>query len=58
MAVYKTTSSQVIIRKIFRDLRPDKDHWIDDAVEWIGEALEHIGAASQLVQKQCILTRK
>ena len=56
MAVYKTTSSQVIIRKIFRDLRPDKDHWIDDAVEWIGEALEHIGAAAQLCQKQCVLT--
>ena len=51
----RTISSKVIIRKIFRDLRPDKDNWIDDAVEWIGEALEHIGAASQLCQKQCIL---
>ena len=35
MAIYKTTSSQTIIRKIFRDLRPDGDNWIDDAVEWI-----------------------
>ena len=55
MAVYKTVSSKTIVRKIFRDLRPSKDHWIDDAIEWIGEALEHIGAAAQLCQKQCIL---
>lgn len=55
MAIYKTISSQVIIRKIFRDLRPDKDNWLDDAIEWIGEALEHIGAATQLCQKQCVL---
>ena len=55
MAVYKTKSSKTIIRKIFRDLRPKNDDWIDDAIEWIGEALEHIGAASQLCQKQCVL---
>ena len=56
MALYKTISSKVIIRKIFRDLRPEDDNWIDDAIEWMGEALEHIGAAPQLVQKQCVLT--
>ena len=56
MAVYKTISSKTIIRKIFRDLKPSKDHWIDDAIEWLGEALEHIGAAPQLNQKQCVLT--
>ena len=56
MAVYKTISSKAIIRKIFRDLRPSNDNWIDDGIEWIGEALEHIGAAPQLVQKQCVLT--
>ena len=55
MAIYKTISSKVVIRKIFRDLKPSKDNWIDDAVEWIGEALEHIGASSQLCQKQCVL---
>ena len=55
MAVYKTISSKVIIRKIFRDLKPEDDNWIDDAIEWIGEALEHIGAATQLCQKQCVL---
>ena len=55
MAVYKTISSKRIIRKIFRDLKPSNDNWIDDAVEWIGEALEHIGAAGQLCQKQCVL---
>ena len=56
MAVYKTTSSKTLIRKIFRDLKPDRDNWIDDAIEWIGEALEHIGSATQLNQKQCVLT--
>ena len=55
MAVYKTKSSKTIIRKIFRDLKPQDDNWIDDAIEWIGEALEHIGAASQLLLKQCVL---
>ena len=55
MAIYKTISSKVLIRKIFRDLKPSKDNWIDDAIEWIGEALEHIGASPQLCQKQCVL---
>ena len=55
MSIYKTISSKVLIRKVFRDLKPSKDNWIDDAVEWIGEALEHIGAAPQLCQKQCVL---
>ena len=52
----KTISSKAIVRKIFRDLRPGHDTWIDDAIEWIGEALEHIGATGQLMQKQCVLT--
>ncbi len=55
MSIYKTISSKVLIRKVFRDLKPSKDNWIDDAIEWIGEALEHIGAAPQLCQKQCVL---
>ena len=54
MAVYKTTSSKTIIRKVMRDLKPNNAHWVDDAIEWIGEALEYIGAATQLVQKQCV----
>jgi hypothetical protein len=58
MAVYKTKSSKTIIRKIFRDLKPQDDNWIDDAIEWVGEALEHIGSATQLLQKQCVLTIK
>ena len=52
----KTISSKAIIRKIFRDLRPAHDTWIDDAIEWIGEALEHIGATGQLTIKQCVLS--
>tara|TARA_R100000700_G_C3176805_1_gene151806 strand:- start:1119 stop:2003 length:885 start_codon:yes stop_codon:yes gene_type:complete len=58
MSIYKTISSKTVIRKIFRDLKPDRDNWIDDAIEWIGEALEHIGAAAQLCQKQCVLEVK
>tara|TARA_R100001463_G_scaffold17061_7_gene44029 strand:- start:10686 stop:11579 length:894 start_codon:yes stop_codon:yes gene_type:complete len=58
MAIYKTISSKALIRKVFRDLKPQDDNWIDDAVEWIGEALEHIGAAPQLCQKQCVLEIK
>jgi hypothetical protein len=58
MAVYKTKSSKTVIRKIFRDLKPGDDNWIDDAIEWIGEALEHIGSATQLCQKQCVLNVK
>jgi len=56
MAIYKTISSKAVIRKIFRDLKPHNDNWVDDAIEWIGEALEHIGAAPQLSQQQCVLT--
>jgi len=58
MAIYKTISSKAVIRKIFRDLKPQNDNWVDDAVEWIGEALEHIGAAPQLCQKQCVIDIK
>lgn len=54
--IYKNKSSQSIIRKVFRDLKPTNDNWTDDAVEWIGEALEHIGASPQLVTKNTILT--
>ena len=55
MAIYKTTSSQVIIRKVMRDLAPEDPNWIHDAVEWIGEALEHIGASAQLEKKTCLV---
>ena len=58
MAIYKTISSRVIIRKLFRDLRLQNDNWVDDAIEWIGEALEHIGASTQLVLKNCVLDVK
>lgn len=58
MAIYKNISSKGVIRKIFRDLNPNTDNWIDDAIEWIGEALEHIGASPQLVTKTAILTIK
>ena len=40
--IYKNISSKAIIRKVFRDLNPNGDNWIEDAIEWIGEALEHI----------------
>ena len=58
MAIYKTISSKAVIRKVFRDLKPHNDNFIDDAIEWIGEALEHIGAATQLCKKNCVLDIK
>jgi hypothetical protein len=56
MATYKTTSCKTVIRKVFRDIKPEDDNWVYDAIEWIGEALEHIGASTQLCRKQCVLT--
>ena len=55
MAVYKNISSKALIRKVMRDLKPNTDNWVDDAIEWIGEALEHIGAASQFCTKKTVL---
>lgn len=55
MGIYKHSSSKGIIRKVMRDLRPNDDNWIDDAIEWIGEALEHIGASAQLCTKKSVL---
>ena len=56
MAVYKTISSKAVIRKVFRDLKPNDADWIDDAIEWIGEGLEHIGASAQLINRNKVLT--
>lgn len=58
MAIYRTESSKIIIRKVFRDLRIQHSNWIDDAIEWIGEALEHIGSSAQLATKTCVLPVK
>ena len=55
MAIYKTTSAQVILRKVMRDLNPEGADWLDDGIEWIGEALEHIGASAQLESRTCIV---
>ena len=56
MSIYKHSSSKGIIRKVMRDLKPNDDNWVDDAVEWIGEALEHIGASAQLCTKKSVIT--
>lgn len=40
---YKTVSSEAIIAKIHRDLKPRDASWEIDAIEWIGEAMEFIG---------------
>ena len=55
MAIYNNISSKAIIRKVMRDLKPNSDNWVDDAIEWIGEALEHIGSSSQLCTKKRVL---
>lgn len=51
---YKTQSSQVVLSKIYRDLKPKDSSWEVDAIEWIGEALEFIGYFSgfELKEKQ------
>jgi len=56
--IYKHTSSKSIIRKVMRDLKPNDDNWVDDAIEWIGEALEHIGTSAQFVTKKTVLNIK
>lgn len=54
--IYKNISCKYVISKIFRDLKPQDDNWIDDAIEWIAEAMEHIGSYSQLEYKAKSLT--
>jgi len=58
MAIYKHVSSKEIVRKVFRDMKPNTADFVHDAIEWIGEALEHIGAAPQLCRKQCVIDIK
>ena len=53
--IYKNISSKAIVRKVFRDLNPSGDNWIEDAIEWIGEALEHIGSTAQFGTKRCVI---
>lgn len=47
---YKLVSSKQVIAKVFRDLKPDNDSFVADALEWIGEGLEFIGVYSGLEQ--------
>jgi len=56
--VYRTTSSGLVIAKIYRDLGNTIkiSDWEQDAFEWIGEALEHIGAGVQLKKKEDSVT--
>jgi hypothetical protein len=58
MAIYKHVSSKEIVRKVFRDMKPNNADFVHDAIEWIGEALEHIGASPQLCRKQCVVDIK
>jgi len=48
-------SSQTVIAKVFRDLRPSRSDWTNDAIEWMGEALDAIGTPGQLIDKARIL---
>ncbi len=50
--VYKLTSVQSIIAKVFTDLDlKEGDHRISDMIEWAGESLEKIGAFPQMSNK-------
>lgn len=50
--IYKTTSVERVIAKVFTDLDlKEGDHKISDQIEWAGEALEKIGAFPSFVNK-------
>lgn len=48
---YRSVSAKSVIAKVYRDLKPNTDNWVGDAVEWIGEALEYIGTYTGLIKK-------
>lgn len=50
MAIFKFTSLQETITKIYRDLNLQDTNYELDIVEWCGEALAFIGAGSQFEQ--------
>lgn len=45
-------SAKATIRKVYRDLKPNYDSWVDDAYEWIGEAMQYIGTTTGFVTKE------
>lgn len=50
--IYKTTSVERVIAKVFQDLDlKEGDHRLSDMVSWAGEALEKIGAFPSFVNK-------
>lgn len=49
--IYKTTSSQIVIGKLYRDLNLNDPNYEDSFIEWIGEALDFIGSYTQLETK-------
>lgn len=49
--VYKVTSSDRVIARVFRDFKPNNSAWVKDAIEWIGEGLEIIGSYAQYERK-------
>lgn len=49
--VYKNTSSDVVIAKVFRDFKPSNSGWVFDAFEWIGEGLNIMGAYTAYERK-------
>ena len=50
--IYKTTSVERVIAKVFTDLDlKESDHRISDQIEWAGEALEKIGAFPAFTNK-------
>lgn len=47
-------SSNRIITKVMRDLKPQRTDFINDAVEWIGEAMDAIGSFAQTESKAVV----
>jgi hypothetical protein len=52
--IYKTTSVERVIAKVFQDLDlKEADHRLSDIIEWAGEALEKIGSFPSFISKVC-----
>lgn len=49
--IYKITSSQRVVAKLYRDLRLSDSNYVSDIFEWIGEAMNHIRVFPSLERK-------
>jgi len=48
--VYTTVSSKTIINRIYRDFKPESQHWVSDAYDWLADVMEAC-SISPILQK-------